>query len=173
LFDLGDWSDDPFGTGTLPGGQFPPAASSGWDSTLAGGLPAASPVLSMPVAEAHSAGTRHKSKLETMITAAGYVAIGYGALQTLLSAYGIINGIILLARVGTFSVFSLASSLAWSFGILALGVWLARLGYEIVRGDRDALDRAGQASMVYIALGILQLLFIAAGVITALGGAHQ
>lgn len=171
-YDFGDWGDDPLGTGTLPGGQFPPAASSGWDSNLAGGLPAAFPVSSMPVADAHSAGTRHNSKRETMIAAAGYVAIGYGALQTLLSAYGIVYGIILLARVGKFSVFSLASSFPFSFGILALGVWLAKLGYEIVRGDRGALDRAGQASMVYIALAMMQLLFIAYGVIAGLGMAR-
>ena len=43
---------------------------------------------------------------------------------------------------------------------VALGIWLCKLGIDIVRNvtPRESLERAAQASMVYIALFILELI---------------
>ncbi len=46
-----------------------------------------------------------------------------------------------------------------TFLFLALGGWLCKLGLDIVRGDLNAVGRASQASMVYITVAIIQLVF--------------
>ena len=89
---------------------------------------------------------------------AGWVAVCFGGYQVVVSGISILS--MLLGCVLGGSLISL-----FGFGtvlpalLLALGMWLALLGVNIVRqvSPRQSLERAAQASMVYIALFILGL----------------
>lgn len=93
------------------------------------------------------------------MTAAGWVALCFGAYQALACAVAAIRLIFLVVRYGSMGAL-IGISPVLNVLLLALGVWLCKLGIDIVRQQmpRESLERAAQASMVYIGLFILGLL---------------
>ena len=159
---LGTAAEDPLGLGGAvadPLSNFPSA-----------GLPTAATTLPGPAATAPVT-QRRKRKQDGLVTAAGVVAICYGGYQVLASAVGIVVMIISAVKVagvaGGMGLATIAASVGFTILFLALGVWLAILGLQILREDRGALERAGQVSMIYVALAILGLLLSLVSILRA------
>ncbi len=94
-----------------------------------------------------------------LVTAAGSVAAVFGAYPGILHAVTLLWSLSLVASSGALlGIMSFSTVIHVLF--LALGVWLAKSGVDILRGvsPRESLERAAQVSMVYLALAILGLL---------------
>ena len=97
-----------------------------------------------------------------LITAAGWVAICFGGYQVVACCVSIVRLILLVVRIGSPEhLVSCVFSTLFSIALIALGIWLGKSGIDIVRRatPRESLERAAQASMIYIGLLMLGLVF--------------
>ncbi len=145
--DVGEFDDRVAPSVTIePTGDSPPNALSKPQATT----PSPSPV----------------SQRRKLKRAAGFVAIAFGLLQAVFHGVLIIRYVIAIAAIdaiGLQTLFQLAPTILF----LVLGVWFVKLGTEIVLGNLNAVGRASQASMVYIAIFIILILFWAFSMIPA------
>ena len=120
-------------------------------------------------ADKHSGGKGTK-----LVTAAGIVAMVYGGYHVCAGLGQIVRQILLLAQLplaqgGIALVTGLLVPTAVKLLFIALGGWVSFLGWQILQGNREALERAGQASMVYIVISTLGLLWSIYAVISLAG----
>ena len=160
---LGDSSVDPLGLGATPDDPLG-LGNAEADPFRAGDFPTGGTLPSTPTARTSPASVQAKQvspkqKRRQLKTAAGYVAVGYGGFQVLLCIGLIVSA---LLRIGLAAgAFSIGSNVLFA----GLGAWLLRMGLGILQDEPEALDRAGQASTIYliftlIRLGVLGLVLV-------------
>lgn len=140
---LGDLGDDPLGLGA---------------NATAGSHGAVLPQMHSPAATTtrarHSRGTQ-----DGLMTAAGWLAICFGGYQGLACTVSVLRLLFAVVRSAS-PMLLIGISPVLNILLLALGIWLVKLGIDIVRQQnaRESLERAAQASMVYIGLFVLSLI---------------
>jgi len=145
---LGDLGDDPLGLG----------ADVGVDPLGSSTLPQMPKAATLP-AHVPTRRKRAKSTESQLMTVAGWVAVCFGGYQVLVSSWTVLRLLFFVLRSGSpmplISIGFVASLL-----FLGLGIWLGKSGIDIIREvtPSESLERAAQASMVYIVLFILRLL---------------
>ena len=155
-----DPPDDPLGLGDLASDPLFSGDADGDPLGLNGKAPL--PRAASATAAPQSTQTAKKGEKRSgsqLVTAAGWVAVAFGGYQILIQALHLLWIAIAVVRAGSL-VLALGFGTVLSVLFLGLGVWLVQSGFQIVQGVavRESLERAAQASMVFVALAILSVI---------------